>query len=135
MRRKGCVPKAPRFARKGARMAKRGARRKVSFLLATTFAIGTGPAVIGAMAKDETPSAASGARAQAIQLDTITVESKPRVRKRPARAIGQTLVSARARIAKFGVVGSPEGLHVPTGTLADVDQALVAKAIERRLVN
>jgi len=56
-------------------MAKRSARRKVSFLLATTFAVGTGPAVIGAMAKDETPSAASDARAQAIRLDTITVES------------------------------------------------------------
>ena len=37
-------------------MAERNARRKVSFLLATTFAFGTGPAVIGAMAKDETPA-------------------------------------------------------------------------------
>ena len=68
-------------------MAERNARRKVSFLLATTFAFGTGPAVIGAMAKDETPAAARDAKAQVIQLHTINVESKPRVRRRPARAI------------------------------------------------
>jgi catecholate siderophore receptor len=68
-------------------MAGRSARRKVSFLLATTFAIGTGPAVIGAMAKDEMPSAASDAKAQVIQLHTITVESKPRVRRSPVPAI------------------------------------------------
>ena len=56
MRRKECVPKVPGIRKEGGTMAKRGARRKVSFLLATTFAVGTGPAVIGAMAKDETPS-------------------------------------------------------------------------------
>ncbi len=46
-------------------MSERVARRRISFLLATTFIISTAPCGIGAMAKDETPPAASDADAKA----------------------------------------------------------------------
>src|SRR5450631_53578 len=85
-------------------MIERVARRRISFLLATTFIISTAPFGIAAMANDETPPAARDADAkakplspaarganaqaeqQAIQLDTITVQSKKRARKRTAPA-------------------------------------------------
>ena len=85
-------------------MSERVARRRISFLLATTFIISTAPFGIAAMANDETPPAArdDGAKAkplspaarganaqaqqQAIQLDTITVQTKKRARQRTAPA-------------------------------------------------
>ena len=99
-------------------MAERSARRKVSFLLATTFAIGTGPAVIGAMAKDETPSAASDAKAQAIQLDTITVESKPRVRRRPAPAVAPAAPPPAAAPLVTTNAGGDIGYHANSTSTA-----------------
>src|SRR3954463_974465 len=80
------------------------ARRRISYLLATTFIISTAPCGMGAMAKDETPPATSdadptskpispaarGANAQAqsqtIQLDTITVQTRKRARPRTVPA-------------------------------------------------
>ena len=69
-------------------MIRQSVRRRISFLLATTFIINTGPCVIGAMAKDDKPGskAAREANAQAIQLDTINVQSKKRTRKRTVAA-------------------------------------------------
>ena len=85
-------------------MSDRLARRRISFLLATTFIVSTAPLGVAAMANDEPPPAARdaeakakplspaarGANAQAqqqtIQLDTITVQSKKRTRKRTAPA-------------------------------------------------
>ena len=99
-------------------MAKRSARRKVSFLLATTFAVGAGPAVIGAMAKDETPSAASDARAQAIRLDTITVESKPRVRRHPTRAVAPAAPPPAAAPLVTTNAGGDIGYHANSTSTA-----------------
>ena len=82
-------------------MSERVARRRISYLLATTFIISTAPCGIGAMAEDGPPAtsdakskpispAARGANAQAqsqsIQLDTITVQSKKRAHQRTAPA-------------------------------------------------
>ena len=60
------------------------AGRYLSCLLATTFIVGP---YIGATAKDgAAPATARDASAQAIQLDTITVESKKRARRRTTPA-------------------------------------------------
>ena len=93
-------------------MSERVARRRISFLLATTFIISTAPGGIGAMAKDETPPATSDADAkskpispaargtnaqgQTIQLDTITVQSKKRTRTRTAFAKSGSVVQTIA---------------------------------------
>src|SRR5436190_13211576 len=64
-----------------------------------------------------------------------------------ARPVGQVFVGARPRVAQFAIgspegllIGSPEGLHYislhnTAGAPAGVDQALVAKALERGVVD
>src|SRR6185369_15111701 len=104
-------------------MIERTARRRISFLLATTFIISTAPFGIAALANDETPPAArddggkakplspaarganAQAQQQAIQLDTITVQTKKRARKRTAPAAAPAAPSPAAPVVTTNAGG------------------------------
>src|SRR4051812_15591856 len=111
------------------------ARRRISYLLATTFIISTAPCGMGAMAKDETPPATSdadptskpispaarGANAQAqsqtIQLDTITVQTRKRARPRTVPAAAPVAPPAAAPIVTTNA-GGDIGYHANSTSTA-----------------
>src|SRR5436305_1045359 len=115
-------------------MIVRVARRRISFLLATTFIISTAPFGIAVMAKDATPPvagddgpevepvppAARGANAQAepqaIQLDTITVQTRKRPRKRTAPAAAPAVPPPAALVATNA--GGDVGYHANSTSIA-----------------
>ena len=116
-------------------MIERVARRRISFLLATTFIISTAPLRIAAMANDETPHAARNdsarakplslaarganaqAQQQAIQLDTITVQTKKRARKRTAPAAAPVVPPPAAPVPTTNA-GGDIGYHANSTSTA-----------------
>jgi catecholate siderophore receptor len=114
-------------------MSERVGRRRIAFLLATTFIVSTAPCGIGAMAKDETPATASdtdaeaktispaargaSAQTQTLQLDTITVQSKKRARQRPAPAAA-AVTPPPAALAVATNAGGDIGYHANSTSTA-----------------